>query len=107
MMTEQAAPVPKEITRANQHDVKILWQDGHESLFPARELRLKCPCAGCVDEMTGKLRIIATSISQDVHPMKIEPVGRYAISLRWSDGHTTGIYSYDYLRKICPCDQHT
>ena len=95
--------VPKEIGRANQHDVKITWQDGHVSVYPARELRLKCPCAGCVDEMTGQLRVLPTNVPQDVHPLKIDLVGRYAISLQWSDGHNTGIYAFDLLRKICPC----
>ncbi len=97
--------VPLEIGRANQHDVKIRWQDGHESVYPARELRLACPCAGCVDEITGAVRLIATTIPLDVHPLKIEPVGRYAITIHWSDGHHTGIYAFDRLRKICPCAQ--
>jgi len=102
MMTE-ATVVPVEIGRANQYDVKIRWQDGHESIYPARELRLACPCAGCVDEVTGRLRLIATSIPQNVSPLKIDLVGRYAISIQWSDGHNTGIYAFDRLRKMCPC----
>ena len=97
--------VPTEIGRANQHDVRIRWQDGHESVYPARELRLACPCAGCVDEMTGAVRIIGTSVAQNVHPLKIELTGRYAVTIHWSDGHHTGIYSFDYLRKHCPCCQ--
>ncbi|OGX49201.1 MAG: hypothetical protein A3G88_04240 [Omnitrophica WOR_2 bacterium RIFCSPLOWO2_12_FULL_63_16] len=101
MSNTQAIPV--EITRAGERDVKIRWQDGHESVYPARELRLKCPCAGCLDEVTGALRLIASSVPQDVHPLKIEQVGRYAVTIRWSDGHHTGIYAFDYLRKVCPC----
>lgn len=95
--------LPREITRAGAHDVKVIWHDGHESVYPARELRLKCPCAGCVDEFTGAIRLIATTIPQDVHPLKIDLVGRYAISISWSDGHRTGIYSFDLLRKLCMC----
>ena len=102
-MTEKEMPVPVEIGRANQHDVKITWQDEHESVYSARELRLACPCAGCVDEMTGAVRVIATSIPQDVHPLKIDLIGRYAISIQWSDGHNTGIYAFDKLRNMCPC----
>ena len=97
------ASVPIEIGRANQHDVKIRWQDGHESIYPARELRLRCPCAGCVDEMTGVVRVISTNVPQDVHPLKIDLVGRYAITIDWSDGHHTGIYSFELLRTLCPC----
>lgn len=84
--------------------MKIRWQDGHESVYPARELRLACPCAGCVDEVTGKLRLIASSVPQNVHPLKIDLVGRYAISIQWSDGHNTGIYAFDRLRVLCPCE---
>ncbi len=103
MMAETQTPVPVEIGRANQHDVKIKWQDGHEGIYPARELRLACPCAGCVDEVTGQLRLIASSVPQNVHPLRINLVGRYAISVEWSDGHNTGIYAFGYLRERCPC----
>ncbi len=105
MMAETQMPQPVEIGRANEHDVKIRWQDGHESIYPARELRLACPCAGCLDEVTGAIRIIATNIPQNVHPLKIDLVGRYAISIQWSDGHNTGIYAFDRLRKMCSCCQ--
>ena len=103
MMAATQAPMPREITRANQHDLKIIWRDGHESVYPARELRLKCPCAGCVDEFTGVVRLITSTIPDDVHPLKVELVGRYAITIPWSDGHRTGIYSFEMLRKSCPC----
>lgn len=99
-MVEAGEPIPKEIGRANQHDVKIHWQDGHESVYLARELRLACPCAGCVDEMTGQVRVIATSVPQNVVPLKIDLIGRYAISIQWSDGHNTGIYTFEYLKKL-------
>lgn len=105
MMAETQMPVPVEIGRANQHDVKIVWQDGHVSIYPARELRLKCPCASCIDETTGALRLIASSVPQGVHPLKIDLIGRYAISIQWSGGHNTGIYPFPYLRKLCPCCQ--
>ena len=97
------APMPTEIGRANQCDVKIRWKDRHESIYPARELRLACPCAGCIDEITGQVRVIATSIPQNVTPLKIDLIGRYAISIQWSDGHNTGIYSFERLRAMCPC----
>lgn len=100
MMAQRQSPVPVEIGRANQHDVKITWQDGQVSVYPARELRLACPCAACVDEMTGQRRVIGQAIAQDIRPVKLELIGRYAISITWSDGHNTGIYPFDYLRKL-------
>lgn len=102
-MGERVIPVPVEIGRANQHDVKVTWQDGHVSVYPARQLRLACPCAGCVDEITGEIRLVETSIPQNVHPVKIDLIGRYAVSITWSDGHNTGIYAFDRLRALCPC----
>ncbi len=80
--------------------VKLAWNDGRQSLVPFRELRFLCPCAHCVDENTGKRKIQMESVSADVHPTRIHTVGNYAINITWSDGHNTGIYSYDYLDHI-------
>lgn len=98
------SPRPIEIGRANEHDIKIRWNDGKEAVYPARLLRLECPCANCVDELTGHKRIQDANISADVHPAGIERVGRYAIQIFWSDGHQTGIYTwerlYDLMQKL-------
>lgn len=106
-MSNVEPPVPIEIGRANQDDVKVVWQDGHTSVYPARELRMSCPCAGCVDELTGAVRVIASAVAPDVHPLKIDLVGRYAITIHWSDGHHTGIYPFERLRTMCPCCRET
>jgi len=102
-MADTQVPTPVEIGRANLFDIKVTWQDGHESIYPARHLRLNCPCAGCVDEVTGQRRMAAASVPEDVKPLGIQLVGRYAISIQWSDGHNTGIYAFEMLRKMCPC----
>jgi DUF971 family protein len=102
-MSQPAVIVPTEIGRANEHDVRITWQDGHEGIYPARFLRLQCPCASCVDEVTGERRLTAAMVPQDVKPLGIQLVGRYAMTIQWSDGHTTGIYAFDRLREMCPC----
>jgi len=102
-MAETRTILPVEIGRANQYDVKVRWSDGHERVYLARELRLACPCAGCVDEVTGHRRLVDASVPQDVKPVEIKPVGRYAITIRWSDGHHTGIYAFELLRKLCGC----
>lgn len=100
---EAARPEPLEIGRANAWDVRIKWKDGHESVYPARFLRMQCPCAACVGETTGQPLVRGQDVPSDVHPLKIEPVGRYAVQVLWSDGHRSGIYPFDRLRKICPC----
>jgi DUF971 family protein len=56
-----------------------------------------------VDERTGIPILKPEDVSEDVRPVRIEPVGRYAIQFHWSDGHATGIYSFDRLRALCPC----
>ncbi len=78
----------------------IDWADGFKSRFDVRNLRLSCVCALCVDEWTGKSKLEPESIPPDVHPTRISAVGRYAISIDWSDGHATGIYSFERLRAL-------
>ena len=115
-MIQQNSLVPVEIGRVNQHDVKIRWQDGHESMYPARGLRLACPCAGCAPPPVAAPEAhipplagapgggVASSVPHNVYPLKIDLIGRYAMSIQWSDGHNTGIYAFDRLRAMCPCE---
>lgn len=91
-----------EIKATDAGEVWVKWKDGHESLYPARDLRLACPCAGCVDEVSGQRRLDLARIPQDIHPLRIEFVGNYAVTFHWSDGHRTGIYSFERLRELCP-----
>ncbi len=84
--------------------LRVDWADGHRSEYSPRYLRLQCRCANCVDEMTGRPRLDPTRVPEDVYPLAIHYVGRYAIRIEWSDGHDTGIYPYELLRKICPCE---
>ena len=104
-MGDHSKPIPSEITRANEQDIRILWKDGHESIYPARYLRLKCPCAGCVDEWTGRKVLRQNEVPKDVAPASLELVGRYAVRVYWNDGHSDGIYTFEFLRDLCPCSQ--
>jgi len=58
-----------------------------------------------VDEFTGVRRLEAGSIPSTLERVGVKPVGNYALSFAWSDRHSTGIYTFDYLRSICPCPQ--
>jgi ATP-binding protein involved in chromosome partitioning len=80
--------------------LRIRWQDGHSSELTPRDLRLACPCAGCVDEMTGRPILRPESVPEGVHPLAIRYVGRYALQFDWSDGHATGIYPFTLLREL-------
>jgi ATP-binding protein involved in chromosome partitioning len=102
-MDPSAATTPAEIARSGEHDVRILWRDGHESVYPARYLRLQCRCAVCIEEMTGQALLDPETVPGEVHPLSLELVGSYAIQPRFSDGHVTGIYTFDRLRAACPC----
>ena len=100
-MTRQHKPT--EIAKVGETAVRIRWDDGHEGTYATRYLRGACQCAACVDEWSGEKRISIDSIPVDIRAMKILPVGQYAIHIDWSDGHSTGIYAFDVLRKLCPC----
>jgi DUF971 family protein len=83
----------------------ILWEDGHASVYSPHALRLICPCAGCVDEMTGQPILDPATVPAGIYPTAIHYVGRYALQFMWSDGHDTGFYPFELLRKVCDCDE--
>jgi DUF971 family protein len=96
-------PIPHAISR-EAGGISIEWDDaGHVWLYPARALRLACPCAGCVEEMTGRALLEPTAVAADVRPESLALVGSYGLRIRWSDGHDTGIYTFEQLRKTCGC----
>jgi DUF971 family protein len=88
--------------------VVVEWPDGHRSAYPYQYLRDRCPCAACTGAhggpappAAGLLPILGT---QTLKPSRAELVGRYALQFFWSDGHSSGIYTFDYLRGLCPCE---
>jgi ATP-binding protein involved in chromosome partitioning len=102
-MSAQVSTTPRSIRRHGAHDVEIIWGDGHTSLYPARFLRLNCRCAVCVDEVSGRPLLDPAGVPEDVHPVSLQLVGRYAVQPIFSDGHNTGIFTFEHLRAICPC----
>jgi DUF971 family protein len=90
----------------------IQWGDGHRSLFSFDLLRKACPCAVCREGRTAAaadpFKVVTSSVRPgEVSLVDAEKVGWYALRFVWSDTHDTGIYSYEYLRSICPCDACT
>ena len=83
--------------------IVIMWDDGHRSPFPHRFLRLRCQCASCIDEMSGNPRLDPDTVPQDLRAVDHMPVGNYGLQFLWSDTHYTGIYTFRFLRSICPC----
>lgn len=105
--------IPRKVTLAAKNkSIAIDWSDGHRSLYPYAYLREKCPCATCTDAHGTGSRPTARPAApsgvlpmyeEPLKPLKAEAIGRYALGITWSDGHSTGIYSFDYLRELCLC----
>lgn len=80
--------------------LEILWADGETRVIPARDLRIACPCAACRDEVTGTRLLDPEAVPLTVAPTRIWSVGNYAIGIAFSDGHGSGIYTYQALRQM-------
>jgi len=100
-LTKHIATPPEAIEIAEGGGIRIVWPGGAEVTVPAARMRDACPCAGCVEEGTGRKLLDAATIPADIRPLEIAPVGSYAVQFRWSDGHSTGIYSWETLRRAC------
>jgi DUF971 family protein len=97
---------PRDIQIINEF-LAVIWDDAHESVYPLEYLRRHCPCAACAGETVGR---------QHFHPPQpiyapesfqlktIERVGSYALRPVWKDGHASGFFAFEYLRRLCPCD---
>jgi DUF971 family protein len=92
-------------------ELAVKWSDGGESFVPLEKLRRYCPCAGCKGEVDimGQLH---KGPEQSFKPgafrlLRITNVGSYAIQPIWGDGHATGIYSFEYLRKVAATTDST
>ena len=87
--------------RAHQAEqiLEVSWPDGEVHRLPYRFLRAECPCASCRDEWSGERIIQIEHVREDVKLEGIEAVGSYAIQPSWSDGHSTGIFTWELLRE--------
>ena len=98
----------------NKRTLTVTWNDGHVSDYPFALLRAACPCASCRGghERMSALpdpEIFATYLPVDSPSTRMETlkaVGSYAIMIVWEDGHDYGIYNWQYLKALCPCELH-
>ena len=93
---------PREISQESETSLRITWADEKVCQYDAAKLRRACPCAQCVNEWTGERTLKPVSAEVEINDLTI--VGRYALNFVWSDGHETGIYSFQYLRDLCEQD---
>ena len=91
---------PVSLTQPSPELILLGWKDGMESLHRACELRRECPCAGCVDEFTGKQILDPSTVPDDIQITNVEVVGRYALRFRFGDGHDTGLFTFAFLRDL-------
>jgi len=86
-----------------ERKLRLTWSDGHCADFDYDYLRGYCPCATCQGHGGGEVQYRPPA--KPVTVWTIEAVGNYAIALVFSDSHSTGIYHFDFLRRICPCPE--
>jgi len=125
-LDERRKPASVKVHVSSGSGVDITWSDGHASHYDFAYLREECPCAMCNDERGKKeeKRLNDERLKKEnphgAPPLMSSPalpmfkpklraqaahaVGNYALQIDFNDGHTTGIYSFDYLRTICPCE---
>ena len=85
--------------------VTIIWNDGHQSKYNSKHLRINCGCAECVEEWSNRRILDPVSVPTDIRAEDYLMIGRYAIQFLWSDTHYTGIYPFKALRDLCQCNQ--
>ena len=105
---------PEHIAISKSTGIKIDWRDGHHSDYTLAYLRDECPCATCTGahgtepqksnySNPGPFPMFKPALRME----NVEAVGSYAVRIYWNDGHSSGIYSFDHLRNICPCPECT
>ena len=110
---EARTPAKVRVKKTEGTGVEIDWSDGHRSTWTFALLRNACPCATCHEERErlglrpGESKPKPPSLlpmyQDPARPREVSPVGRYALRFDWNDGHSSGIYSWEYLRSICQC----
>ena len=105
MTQDPKAFKPRNIAVAGR-ELALAWGDGHESYLPFDELRAACPCSLCRAQKEAPpdpLRVVTAPARGTITIRNLVPVGAYAVQIVWSDGHDTGIYAFEALRRVCPC----
>ena len=106
-MQQTLQPRKVEVSNSDQ-ELKIQWADGHQSVYPLFGLRKNCPCVTCrgghgqMDSFDRALFFVKPN--QYFEVKSINQIGNHAIKITWNDGHDTGMYQWETLRELCPCE---
>ena len=110
---EAVTPLKVRVLLTEGKGLEIDWTNGHKSAWTFKWLRDACPCATCNDVREaaglkpGQSKPAPAQLlpmyTPPAKPKSVTPIGRYALQFNWEDGHTAGIYSWDYLRRNCQC----
>ena len=100
-----SSTTPTRVGRKDPTRIELDWQDGVRTVYSAAQLRRLCPCAHCIHELTGAQLLDPASVPDDLTQSGVAMVGNYAISVRFSDGHSTGIFTWPMLRENDPAEQ--
>ncbi len=93
---------PVELNRTTDYQLQIVWSDGRQQSMPVRWLREQCPCAHCREKALAPNQGLPIVSAAELMPLEIlgmQPVGNYGFNLRFSDGHSSGIYTVDWFRE--------
>jgi len=112
---DAVTPKKVRVMKTEGTGVEIDWKDGHHSAWSFAWLRNACPCATCHEERDKSGRAVGAAkpkaqtllvmYEAPVRPVEVTPVGKYALKFKWTDGHESGIYSWEYLRRVCQCGE--
>ena len=97
---------PTQLKLVGSDQLLIVWSDGEKRQMRVRDVRDRCPCATCREkrsQQTERTNLLPIITDADIEPLRIQgmkPVGNYAYSIQFSDGHDTGIYTYEFLRGL-------
>ena len=100
-------PIPQSIKRLDDGAIEIVWSDAARCAYKPRLLRNSCPCANCREQRVqppATPQLLTILKPEELAPLAItamQPVGQYAYSIEFSDGHSSGIYTLEYLRELC------
>lgn len=101
------SPLPVELKRTPARELWIRWDDGQEQRIPFFQLRKACPCATCREKAAAEparpptlLPVISAAEAQPIQLVSMQPVGNYGYNIAFSDGHDSGIFTFEYLRGL-------